>query len=182
MNNGLCYTCQSPGHRQVNYPLKGNQHGQSTPNTGRATAHNFASAVDSVGARVGSTPVVRGDDSARPSRVNSDDAQGQTVQVQRLRPAACTNQVIHGGHEQRDRQVIANTAVATRAPEGELRTPVSPPQSASMTDITGHQEATYVHSLRTAISAIDVTTSRQSIADSLSKLNYIPVTIGLRTS
>ena len=156
--SGLCFLCQSPGHRQADCPLRSNAGQVSKGNAAdRVTTRNFACSV-------GQPRVCLPDQLAVCNTVSNTLLKSQTVENQRSETCIKT------------RQISESDGVTYRPTCDSAETETT--QAVCATGLTSSPDlATTYRSARTAVSAPNNTMAAQPIADSLSKLNYVQVNI-----
>jgi len=151
-NKGLCYSCQSPDHRQFNCPLRSGQvtsGGQSSAGARTPMARNFACAVET-------RDTVTGPDKGEgtPRALTETAVVVQDDPINRDEPVEATS-----SSQVRTAAVHRHTTGGTVRPEA------------------GRRAEAVFHSAHAAIGEVDATDSGQLNTHSFSKLTYIPVCI-----
>ena len=166
--NGLCFTCHSPGHKQVNCPMRRTNDNRS--GDARVAARNFACAVQTA-PRYGNeanrlSQLPDASDHHRSSCVNDNDTRSQ-VWYNRA------SHTIQSGEGNSARTAQWGCNPPNNGNNAQLR-PVAPP-SAVITHVVDN--TTTLHSARTILSDCQDKSTQNLIANGLSKLNYVPVCI-----
>ena len=165
--SGLCFTCHSPGHKQVNCPMR-NKTSDSRTGDARVAARNFACAVE--------TPKCGNETRQslqQPSQLN--DA-GDLHRSSRLNDNGVRSQVWYNNRTNHTGQ--SSEGNATRIAQAGYTPPsdrnnVQPVAVAQSTSMATHVTAndTTLHSARTILSDRDDICTQDLITNGLSKLN-----------
>ena len=153
--SGLCYTCHSPGHRQINCPMRRANEGRT--GDARVATRNFACAVEAPRHSTETTPS---------SRLNDSDGRS------------------HAEYNRTNNSIQSDNDGSTPTTQGGYTPPsvknnAKPVTTIQSTSTATHRadNATTLQSARTMLAECNEAGIQDLISNGLSKLNYVPVHI-----